>query len=245
MRWFALCICPFLAATSQARGAPFTIDDWSLSTGIVAPFPDGDGSNFNTLMNPFQDSHSGTVRLSSAITSFDFAWDDSSGRFLIDFAHQLQQGDASISFSSGGISITPTVDLEISIQAEYDYHLPASSILTEIRFAVVDIDPEGLGTLFSRSDAEATTIASQATGTLTLDESFIMPAGRTWLMGFGAEIENLSGSTGLIATGSGFMDIQITPIPEPATASLLLVGGCWLFRRRRRSSANKSLRESR
>jgi hypothetical protein len=84
---------------------------------------------------------------------------------------------------------------------------------------------------FWESQTYGTFTSPPASGTLSIQGGVVLPAGSAVSISYSMSIHGY-GSSGALATGTGFADFQITP--EPSSLSLLLLGALVLAKRRRR-----------
>ncbi len=233
LRILVLSFVLLAASGPLAEGSSFTIEDWSLTIAIMYTFPDIIDDNFSTVQNPFVDSHAVALGLSTAQSSYDFAWASTSGRFMTQTSHEAEEVNTSARTvgSEGRIFITPTADLAVSIHMEYTYDLPADHMGADLKFAVLD---SVTGEALFGATRMADTTMGPVSGTMVIDDSFLMPPGHTWSMGSLMRITTWNPSAGHIGLGNGFVDIQINAVPEPASAWLLALGALGLRKRTRR-----------
>jgi len=137
------------------------------------------------------------------------------------------------SSSGGGITFTSAdTDLLVSVRAEYHYDFPADLMIADLRVGGFLLDPTEV--IFAGIDHYSTTFGGPGAGTLSIDDTFLVPAGETFRIGYLVDISASLNSAGSLATGNGFIELDITPIPEPAAVAPLLAALLWLRPRRRR-----------
>ena len=69
LRAYFIALILSFAVARPATSAPFTIDAWDLTTGIIVP-NDSDGRFFLTVQNPFEDAHSLTMPAWSSASAY-------------------------------------------------------------------------------------------------------------------------------------------------------------------------------
>ena len=229
-------------APTIAQAADFTVEDWLLLTAVnnnsTGEF-DLDGTN--QVQNPLHTTFFASLPPSITETMVDISWSDSFGSFLIQAAHQAEHDGSLISATESRIFISPTIDLEVTVHAEYQYNLPAIFMGSELNVSFSD--SKTFETIFFEELVDDTNLGPTS-GTFTIDGSFTMPAGRTWLMFSLMETTSFSGSSANIATADGNIAITLQTVPEPATLSLLTIGSLLLLLHRRRHCAKPHPRPS-
>jgi len=103
------------------------VDQWFLDC-IVHDAATGEhvSEGFWTVQNPLQDSHLATLGQSTAQASYDLAWWDTNGTFLIESTQTAEGVPTSLLFTTaaGYIYLTPSADLTLTIDASWTYDLP-------------------------------------------------------------------------------------------------------------------------
>ncbi len=227
-------ICAAVLLTiAPANGDSFTIDDWTLATGVHdSSTGEHESHGFYTVQNPFQDSHAASVGNSTAEAAYDFAWSAGAGTFLVEAAHRAEFVDSAIltSSSSGRIRVFPTVDLTLGLTGAYSYGLPPDMMMARFQMAVVDDDTSE--TLFFDLQQDDSFNGYPAAGTFTIDGEITLPAGHSYSLRYTMRIDSWTGPPAVFGSGTGFVNFQL--IPEPATATLLLLPAAVLVCRRRK-----------
>ncbi len=217
-----------LAAAGPARAASFTVTEWSLGTGVVgAPGSDWDVST--VVQNNFQENHYASAFNSTAASTFDFAWNDNFGRFLIEGTHQAEDVGA-VAKSSGLIYFYANEPLAYDIDISYTYDLPGGAL--EAGFTIALVEDETHEVHLSGSYHEDTWTAGPVTGTLGIQDSGVLPANRLYWLQYSLELISY-GNSGALGTGSGHVDLTLTAVPEPASLAPLAL--LLLVARRRRN----------
>ncbi len=219
----------FTIGAAPVEGAGFTIEEWSLRVSIVGPYPDVVGDSITEVTSPFLTSHSVTLEPSLASASYNLAWSDTFGRFLIEGSHQAEDMRFS-STTSGLMYFETTVDVLFDIDIAYTYDLPGGQMSGGFTYNL--LDPETHENFAGGSHHDDTWTAGPVSGTLTAQASGILPAGREYAFTYKMELDT-SSFTGLLATGSGHVDLTLTAVPEPASLAPLAILA--LIARRRRS----------
>jgi len=218
-----------------ARADSLGVVEWTLTIGVRDDQGDTEGAFFLDVLNPFSNSHSADLGQNHAETSYDFGWDDAGGTFRLDMTHQAEGTNNSVqrSGSSGGITFTSAdTDLLVSVRAEYAYDFPADLMIADLRVGGLLLDPTEV--IFAGIDHYSTTFGGPTAGTLSIDDTFLVPAGEPFVISYLTRISASLNSAGSLATGNGFIELDITPTPEPAAVAPLLAALLWLRPRRRR-----------
>jgi len=211
-----------LAATPRFLSADaITFDEWQLATGILnLGTNEVDLNSSIEVQNPFQAHRSTSLGQSTADAWFDFAWWDAQGSFLIESVQQAEgvASDSLLTVASGFIWLTPTEDLNLSVEGAWTYDLPRDYMKATLFFSVRHSTDNTL--LFRRLLNAATPLYGSASGTLAFDGEATIPAGETWVIQYVMSLLTDAGTQGYTATGDGFIHFTLTP--EPAAALLLL-----------------------
>ncbi len=218
-----------LTVAVPVHAASITVTDWHLGTRVVgAPGSDSDIST--VVQNNFQESHYASAFNSTAASTFDFAWNDNFGRFLIESSLQAEDVRASVQ-SSGLIFFETTVDLIYDIDIAYAYSLPGGQMSGGLTYNLLDFETHE--SFSGGSYHDNTWTAGPVSDAFAIQASGILPAGREYIFRYKLELDT-SSFTGLLATGSGHVDLTLTAVPEPASLAPLAL--LLLVLRRRRSS---------
>jgi len=226
----------FCAGIQVAEADPFTVQEWGLTSGLFNYATSEHASEtFTLVQNPFHSSHAVSLGSSASAASYDFTWADQYGYFLVQSTQQAEGVPTSqlTTWSSGGIYVTPSENLTLSIDASWTFDLPAWYMDTTLGVRVRGATSHLV--LFSETTGGQTSYPGGLAGTVTIrPDPIILPAGETWVLSYGMGIYNDSHVATCIATGNGYVNFQITP--EPTTAGLFVFGAPLLAGRRRCSN---------
>ncbi len=214
----------------------FTVGQWDLASAVNGGFPDTDGHSFDTVENPFNDSHAVAVGDSTAAASYDFAWAAEFGRFLIEGTHQAE--DVGFSSTTGGwLLFYATEPVTYDIDIAYTYDLPGGALRGGFTYNLLDTDT--LDSFSVGSYHDDTWTAGPVSGTLAIQASGMLPAGHPYAFTYKMELDSY-GNSGYLATGSGHVDLTLTAVPEPTSLGPLAILA--LIARRRRSGWRYAVR---
>jgi len=226
----------FALAAVPAMSGALTIDDWVL--GVLVDTSPGDAHEtrlFSQPSSPFELSHEATVAPSTSSASYNIEYSQTFGQFLIESSQTALGGPFGTSATAkaaGTIWLTADAPIAVSVDASYTYDLPPVSMFAQLRFVVRLLDdPEVIFLGGSQSDDSWT--GEGAAGTLTMDDSTILPAGLTYMIQYNMKVTTFGGPQNAIGTGDGYIDFTLQAVPEPATAILLLCALPLLRHRRR------------
>jgi len=227
--------------------ADLDIMSWSLGTGVQDFSPGGgqDTRRFNTVANPFQDSHTATLGPGTATTSYDFSWSADNGFFRFDASHVTPDLGSSFyaSISTGSINFTSPIPLRAHFTGAYNYSLPIPAADATMEFRVTDLQTN-VNYINRVGGADTFTQPPPLTGSFAWDQTAIIPAGRDCLIIYIMRIFTTQDS-GALATGSGYFQLTFEPIPEPTTLTLSSVAIALCLRRSRcRSNRTRQVRAS-
>ena len=226
-----------LVAAAPLAHADFIIPQWRVGVTVHdSSSGQSASSTFATVQNPFQDSHSVSVGISTAESAYDFAWSADFGSFLIEGAHEAEDVDDLTLFSqsSGFIWVAPSIDLSLEIAAAYSYYLPPGMMLARLEIAAFDVDTSE--NLFYAREQDNSFDGYPVSGTFTIDGNATLPAGHTIVLHYEMIIQSFSGQTGLLGTGTGSVSFTLQPVPEPSALALLAPLVLIVPRRRHRRS---------
>jgi hypothetical protein len=235
-----LVVFAFFGMAQPVRGEAFTITEWALGTTVYDSSiggPEGLDSDYNNVVeNPFQHTQFASVGISTAETTYDFAWSADFGGFLIDAAHEAEDIDTGTLYSrsSGYIWVAPSIDLSLEIAAAYSYYLPPGMMLARLEIFASDVDTSE--NLFYAREQDNSFDGYPVSGTFTIDGNATLPAGHTIVLHYEMIIQSFSGQTGLLGTGTGSVSFTLQPVPEPSTLALLATFILIVPRRRHRRS---------
>jgi len=210
-----------LGAPASALADSISVDALFVSSFVYrAASGDSASEFFETVQHPFVASHCAVLDDSFVQTSYDFAWWDAQGSFLIESVQQAEgvASDSLLTVASGFIWLTPTEDLNLSVEGAWTYDLPRDYMKATLFFSVRHSTDNTL--LFRRLLNAATPLYGSASGTLAFDGEATIPAGETWVIQYVMRLLTDAGTQGYTATGDGFIHFTLTP--EPAAALLLL-----------------------
>lgn len=190
--------------------------------------PSGEPSNTQgfsqeILPNPHTINFSQTASIppSFSIGAYDLSWSGDSAHFQSSTDHHLQGFVGGLN-SNGSIRFRPAVDSYVTLTGTWTYnHTP-----TQIGSTVFGMRVSQVGAGFSPwSDQKrgGTEFLLPPSGTLALSGSAVLQAGVLYSVGYNISTDNFS-TPPASATwlGNGFIDITVAPVPEPATAAMLL-----------------------
>ncbi len=236
----SLLLVGVLANPRLALADSFAVDDWFVSA-TVSNFNLGDDSEFfYTVQNPFNASHTATIAASTCQASYDFAWAEQFGTFLIQSTQTAEGVPTSmlVTDSSGYIYVTPSEALALTINAQWTFDLPVDYMHTTLLVRVFGAATHQV--LFGQTTGGDTFPGEPASGTVTITGNAILPPGETWVLRYGMDIYTYGGTQGYMGTGNGYVNFQLSP--EPASASVLTLGLLTLSHRRHCQA--KTTRES-
>ncbi len=216
-----------LSAAQLVPAASFTVTDWFLGVQILGG---GDPSESSSdVQNPYEETQFISAGVSTAEAVYSLGWNDSFGRFLIEGS--LQAEDARVSAESSGlIFFETTVDLRYDIDIAYAYSLPGGQMSGGLTYNLLDFETHE--SFSGGSYHDNTWTAGPVSDAFAIQASGILPAGREYIFRYKLELDT-SSFTGLLATGSGHVDLTLTAVPEPASLAPLAILAPLVFRHRR------------
>jgi MYXO-CTERM domain-containing protein len=180
-------------------------------------------------------SQTATIPPSYSTGTYDVQWSGDNAYFQISIDHHLQGFRGGL-LSNGTIIFRPAVDSFVTLNGTWTYnHYPA--MLGSTVFGMRVVQP-GAPNPWSDQKPGGTDYLLPPSGTLTLSGSATLQAGVRYSVGYNISTDNFSnpGAPPAIAAwlGTGFIDITVQPVPEPAALALLAAAMPFLIRRRRR-----------
>ena len=186
---------------------------------------------FNQVMNPFQATHTAMLGISYATGTYDFAWAVGGGSFRIDSSNGAAGNPVHLFSSSSGLVVMNTTSAyRLDVDALYAFHLLGGD--REAMLSLLIGDGTTGQTLFNGTYISAPVTGDPAIGTFAIQRSFDLEPGHTYGVNYWMRVDSYSGSSSVLATGDGYVHFTLPPIPEPASAALLMLGLAWLRRRR-------------
>lgn len=212
--------------------AGLIVESWGLLVA-VANETTQDYDIFESVQSPFVQSHSAALGSSSVSTSYDFAWSETGGTFLIQGNQQAEDNTTLHlrSLSDGQIDVFSSVDLLFTAEGSYTYDLPGGAMA--VTYGLGLLDAQTGQPYFAQGGSDDSFLNGSASGTFVIDGQGILPAGRPAYIRYFMVLDTYD-STGLFATGSGYFHFTLQQVPEPSTLGLAILGTAFLLRRRAR-----------
>ena len=199
---------------------------WDVGVGCqVFDGVNEDTIEVNEIESPFAASHDAQWGSLRAEAEYDFAWNSTTGQFLVNTS-QTAPNTSEYSFAtcSGGIGLTSKLDLDISLNALYDYILPGSITEAVLEMTVGRIELPGPGFVVVWSETEGVLAGSgPLSGTLSIVDSIILPGGHLYYVSYAMTLYVDGGGNADLEPvfGDGVVNIQIAKVPE-ASAWLMI-----------------------
>lgn len=124
-----------------------------------------------------------------------------------------------MSICQGDFLVQAHEDLAFSCHSVYSYSCPATYLGVSVSVIVSSETTQQL--LYQDGRDGGPFPGLPPAGTLTFSGGVLLPAGDTYRLRYSAQILSFGGNSGVVGTGSGFIDLQLSP--EPATLALLAV----------------------
>ena len=229
------CLALAFLAWSGTVHAGFEVAAWDLLTFTQdrsADIPETDSERLTMLQNPLNHVSDTMIDPNTARTSYDFSWLMDYGTFDMDIEHHLETFRVR-TVSDGHLLIEPDTDLRMTIDASLTYSsVPGDQAFVRLKMFVIDETTQAR--LFDESERGGNAAFEPASGTLAFAGDFTLPAGTTYRIDYLVDADNLSepAPDGPIDT-NGFIHFELSPVPEPSSAALVLLGTVLASRRRR------------
>ncbi len=227
------------AVAEPAMGDGFTIDQWSLGTGVYISYTGQSASaGSGVVQNPYSETFFIPLGNSYSSTTHEYSWSepDGVGSFLMDIDQRAEGVPSGASPNHAGTDnrmwFTAEEDLWMTIDGVFSYHLPVDLMTAAFEVRVgYDAHP---GNLFIGGGEVITFPVAPISGDLTASGQFLVPAGETYFLSTRAYVRTSLNTLGHFATGSGYVNVSLAPVPEPTTLSFLAIPILALIRRPRR-----------
>ena len=207
-------------AACPVQADSFTFEDWDLSVGVQAMWPDMAAAFFDTIQNPFVGQHAVTLPSNSATRAaaqYDISWVMDFASFSIASQLSAQDGKPLLltSRATSLIVLQADADLAFHVDALLNYNLPSYGLDAEIGFAAHESgNPQAV---FGEDLVRSTFVDPIGPGTLSFSGDFVLSAGHTCGLSYRFGLVTDGFSTGL-AEANGQLDFSFQVVPEPATA---------------------------
>lgn len=212
------------SAVSSRAKADLVVESWRLAS-VIHDFAPGapdvqEFVTFETVENPFQDSHSVTLGSSNVSATYDISWLLEEAQFNITTSHHLAQLDGE-TITSGRMYFTPSVDSIVTFSGSWQYAWP-SAVLGNTHFfwGISDLDHD-IG-IIGDSHTGGNVGVGSPFGSWTSNGSGLLMANQQYFLFYSATTRHFDPTPpGTFGEASGEFHFTITPIPEPAAALLL------------------------
>ncbi len=225
-----------------AADETLSVDFWNLRSRVDASGVGSAIDGTNTVQNPFHKLDHAELTLpggatSTADTEYHAAWDAAGFfHFLAEGQHAAAGHNGLFSRSTGVVFFTPRVDSILSLNLLYNYALGNGD---REAFVSLTVAQEASIALLLYTERRLT-LLGQNTGQIAYEPDEIpLFANVPYAVQYRLEIESFSGSPSVLSTGNGSVQFTVTPIPEPATLSLILPALLLIRRTRRRSNRGR------
>lgn len=225
----AIGICMTVAASLRADS--FTVEQWSLSTLVETSGNYDQHSNF-TVMNPFDGILEARISPSFARAYFAWSWLAESGQFNTEISQNALDSQPGYDTAiSARIRVMTLADVILRSQGSYTYNLPPEDLTIDVQVTYRDLgSPTNPSVILSGFFDDS--FFGGVAGTETFDNQVMLPAGRRFDIILTCRMLGGGGSNS-IGTGAGFVNLSLIAVPEPATASAMVIGALILARGRR------------
>lgn len=234
---FLISLLSAAIVANSTMAAEIDVTSWVLRSRVTANDIGSAIDGTNTVQNPFHKvDHAELPSPGGATSTADaeyFASWDSDGflSFILHGEHTAAGNPALFSRSTGTIYVTPQVDSVLTIDIEYNY-----SLASGIRQAFIDtgVGEVGGDVLLYYADS-ANNLVDPPDGQLTFESGEIfLSAGLQYAIAYRLELNSFGGSPSLLSHCDGTVEIDISPVPEPATLALFAIAFPFILRPRRR-----------
>ncbi|NUQ47074.1 MAG: hypothetical protein HUU22_13700 [Phycisphaerae bacterium] len=218
--------------THGAANADIVVTSWVLGVSVRDSATSQMQSRvINQVQNPLDATHTAMLGISYATGTYDFAWTAAGGGFNIASSNGAAGNPVHLfSSSSGLVVMTTTSAYRLDVDALYAFHLLGGD--REAMLSLLIGDGTTGQTLFNGTWISAPVTGDPAIGTFTIQRSFDLEPGHTYGVNYWMRVDSYSGSPSVLATGDGYVNFTLTPIPEPASVALFAFALPALLRRR-------------
>ncbi len=217
--------------------AGFELTSWSLRNTIrdsSGPSSTQQTDRTTEIINPLQTSSMAVIENNIASSTYDFSWleDVGIGDFNLAVSHQMRNSPSINTVTNVRFFIETNTDLMVSLNGALDYS-HTSGDETQFLFGASITDIATLEHIYLADLEGGNADLLPASGTLSFDGSVMLPAGGLYRFLAVLDADNFDEDSAGIYDANGFANISIRPVPEPASA-LLLLPTLALLRHRRR-----------
>ena len=233
-RWLSFTfLAHLLSSPSALIASDINVESWFLGTRVdYSATGQQSGQVSAVVMNPFEADHLGAIENSTAQTQLSFYWNSQGhASFLIEAQHAAAGSPPIIEVtSSGNIWLTPSVESILTLDAVYDYALGSGNRRLDFNLAAV-----GGGGGIGVQHVISPIFGDPPVGQLVFHDELLLQPGIEYTLQYFIRHLSVSGSADSLSTGNGSVQFSIVPVPEPATALLVLAAAPIALRRRRSS----------
>ena len=215
---------------STAALADFTVNSWRLVAGIIDEQSGGPTEQNTSVANPFSGSLNASHSNSLAQAAYQFNWDLATGQFNNTAHVEAQGGPSFLAGVDNLVRITPTTDVLLSVDAEWDFHLGGGD---RSSFLFVQVGQNGSPLLMNWNYGSSPIFGGPSSAVWTIHDSVILPAGGSYFFRSIFRFDSFSGSPTVLSTGTGFANFSLTTVPSPATLAPMALATLLIRKRRR------------
>ncbi len=222
------------AATGNAGITIGSQDLFNLVRDSSGPSSIQDSDSITSISNPLLQSSTAQLGNNIASSTYDYNWieDIGVGDFKSIVSQQMLESVRVSTATRQQIFIETDVDLIVTFDGSIDYsHTPGDE--TQFLFGMSVRDVLTTEVFFTQSFEGGNADLLPASGTLAVSGETIIPAGGLYRLQVALSADNFDEDSAGIYDANGFANISIRPVPEPASALLLLPTVALLRYRRR------------
>lgn len=230
-----------VSPTSSVLGAPVGIvQSWDLLTAVSDFTTSGTQNNFQSttlVQTPLSITQLGQIGNSSSQTYLNIVIDDHHLVMVVqpDQYCIRESTHQSLCLSSGTVIIAPTQDVTVAFTGSYTYQLVGDPTSMGASISISKILPSG-GQVIIGQGITRNSLFGPLSGNQNFSGSAVLPAGSQYRVRyqFISDAADPTLPIGSHVTGSGAFQINVHPVPEPATVGSLAFATLLLRKRGRR-----------